>query len=154
MTSGLTRSWSTLMRTLYKCLLNTHRCRASTTSLGSLFQCLTILTVNKCFLLPSLTLPWHSSGLFPSGHRFQEQSSAPSPASTPQGAAESSEIASWPPPGQSRCSQPLFTSSGGALQTCHQLCCPLSDAFKYINMIIIVWGPELYAIVKMRLHKS
>lgn len=46
-----------LLRALSECPLNIDRHRVSTTSLGSLFQCLTTLMVQKCFLTPSLTLP-------------------------------------------------------------------------------------------------
>lgn len=42
------------MRSLSKQLLTTHGHGASTTSLGSLLQCLTTLTVNKCFLMSCL----------------------------------------------------------------------------------------------------
>ena len=45
---------------LSKCLLNADRVGASTTSLGSLSQCLTTPSVKKCFLLSSLNLPWCS----------------------------------------------------------------------------------------------
>lgn len=45
--SGLTKSYSMLLRALSKCLLSTDRHRVSITSLGSLFQCLIILTVNS-----------------------------------------------------------------------------------------------------------
>ena len=38
--------------------LNTPRDGDSTTSLGSLFQCLTTLSVKKFFLISSLNLPW------------------------------------------------------------------------------------------------
>ena len=40
------------------CLLNTSRDGDSTTSLGSLFQCWTTLSVKKFFLISSLNLPW------------------------------------------------------------------------------------------------
>jgi len=37
-----------------------NRLGASTTSLGSLFQGLTTLSVKKCFLVSRVILPWHS----------------------------------------------------------------------------------------------
>ena len=40
--------------------LNTYRDGDSTASLGSLFQCLTTLSVKKFFLISSLNLPWCS----------------------------------------------------------------------------------------------
>lgn len=39
--------------------------KAVTTSSGSLLQCLIALSVKKCFLMSSLTLPWHSFLSFP-----------------------------------------------------------------------------------------
>lgn len=43
---------------------------ASTTSLESRFQCLSILMIQKCFLMPSLTLPWNSFVPFLSCYQF------------------------------------------------------------------------------------
>lgn len=50
--SGLTKSYSILLRALSKCLLDTDKHGASTTSLRSLLQYLTTLMVNKCFPTP------------------------------------------------------------------------------------------------------
>ena len=44
---------------------NTSRDGHSTTSLGSLFQCLTTLSVKKFFPIPNLNLPWHNLRPFP-----------------------------------------------------------------------------------------
>ena len=49
-------SWSATS----KRFLNTSRDGDSTTFLDSLFQCLTILSVMKFFLIPNLNLPWHN----------------------------------------------------------------------------------------------
>ncbi|KAK4832220.1 hypothetical protein QYF61_021067, partial [Mycteria americana] len=46
-------------------LLNTSRDGNSTTSLGSLFQCLTTLSVNKFFLISNLNPPWCNLRPFP-----------------------------------------------------------------------------------------
>jgi len=46
-------------------LLNTSRDGDSTTYLGSLFQFLTALSVNKFFLISNLNLPWCNLRLFP-----------------------------------------------------------------------------------------
>ena len=56
-----------VLRALSKCLLSTDRLGASITSLGSLFQGLTTLSVKKCFLTSSLNLPGHSFEPFPGG---------------------------------------------------------------------------------------
>jgi len=45
--------------------LNTSRDGDSTTSLGSLFQCLTTLWTKILFLISSLNLPWHNLRPFP-----------------------------------------------------------------------------------------
>ncbi|XP_052650883.1 uncharacterized protein LOC128145174 [Harpia harpyja] len=52
---------------------------ASTTSPGNLFQCLTTLSVKKCFLMSSLNLPWRSFEPFPRILSLdpREKSSAP-----------------------------------------------------------------------------
>ena len=52
------------LRALSKCLFNTDRPGALTTSPGSLFQGLTTLWVTKCFLMSHLILPWCSFELF------------------------------------------------------------------------------------------
>jgi len=71
-----------LLRALSKYLLNTDGLGASTTSLESLFQCLTNLSVKKCFLMSSLNLLWHSFEPFPRvlslDHR-EKTSAPPSP---------------------------------------------------------------------------
>ncbi|KAK4829075.1 hypothetical protein QYF61_002019, partial [Mycteria americana] len=46
-------------------LLNTSRDGDSTTSLGSLLQCLTTLSVKTFFLISNLNLPWHNLRPFP-----------------------------------------------------------------------------------------
>ena len=53
------------LSTTYKQFLNTFRDGDSTTSLGSLFQCLTTFSVNKFFLMSNLNLPWHNLRPFP-----------------------------------------------------------------------------------------
>ena len=56
-TSELTKSQSTLLRASSKCLLTTDGLGAPTTSLGTLFQGLTTLSVKKHFLTSSLNPP-------------------------------------------------------------------------------------------------
>jgi len=48
-----------------KWFLITSRDGDSTTSLGSLFQCFTTLSVKKFFLISNLNLPWHNLRPFP-----------------------------------------------------------------------------------------
>ena len=45
---------------IYMFFWNTSRDRDSTTPLGSRFQCLTTLSVEKFFLISNLNLPWHN----------------------------------------------------------------------------------------------
>jgi len=53
------------LSTTSKRFLNTSRDGDSTTPLGSLFQCLTTLSVRKCFLISNLNSPWHNLRPFP-----------------------------------------------------------------------------------------
>jgi len=59
------KSQSTSVGALSKDLLLTDSQGASTTYLGSLFQCLTMLTAQKCFPKPSQTLPWQLCAVLP-----------------------------------------------------------------------------------------
>ena len=59
------------MRVLSKSLLNTYRHEASTSSLGTLIQCLTSLMVNF-FITSSLNILWHSFVPFPCILRITE----------------------------------------------------------------------------------
>lgn len=64
-----------------KCLLNSDKPGALTTSLGNLFQCLTTIVVKKCFQASSLNLPWHSFEPYPqvlSLDTWEKRSAAPS----------------------------------------------------------------------------
>ena len=53
------------LSTTSKWFLSTFRDGDSTTSLGSLFHCLTTLSVKKCFLISHLNLPWCNLRPFP-----------------------------------------------------------------------------------------
>jgi len=53
------------LSTTSKWFLNTSRDGHSTTSLGTPCQCLTTLSVKKCFLIFNLNLPWHNLRPFP-----------------------------------------------------------------------------------------
>lgn len=55
-TSGINKSYRTLLRALSKCLLNTDWHGTSTTSLGSMFQCLKTFMVQKCNFSSSYVL--------------------------------------------------------------------------------------------------
>jgi len=53
------------LSTTPKWFLDTFRDDDSTTSLGSLLQCLATLSVKKCFLISNLNLPWRNLRPFP-----------------------------------------------------------------------------------------
>ena len=54
-----------ILSTTSKCFLNTSRDSDSTTSLGSPFQCLTILLENRFFQISNLNLPWGNTRTVP-----------------------------------------------------------------------------------------
>lgn len=127
-----------LLRTLSKCILNNDRHRASTTSLENQFQCLSILMIQKCFLIPSLIVPWNSLVPFPSCHQF------------PRSRA-------WHPPllPHLRELQEATTSHLDllfsrlhwiCLQPHYQFCFLLLDAFKDLNISFVLQSPEKQAI--------
>lgn len=76
-----------VVKPLSKCLLDTDRPGALTMSLGSLFQCITTLSLKKHFLTTNLNVPWHTFEPFPHilSLDTREKRSAPSP---PQEAVE------------------------------------------------------------------
>lgn len=53
-----------MLRAFSKCLLNIDSLGASTTFLGSFFQCLTTILVKEGFLMYNINLPWCSFKLF------------------------------------------------------------------------------------------
>lgn len=82
-----------LLKALSHCVLNTDRCRAPTTCLGSLCQCLTTVMAQKCFPMPTPTLSCCSSVPFLSCHWCPGAESHTSLLFPAQGgAAESSEV--------------------------------------------------------------
>lgn len=81
---------------LSRYLLNTERSGA-TTSLGNVFQCLTILLVKNCFLMSSLNVSWHCCEPFLhtlfTGYQREEVSTSTS-TSLPQETVDSNKVAS------------------------------------------------------------
>lgn len=108
----------TQINALSKWLLNANKHEALTTFLESLFQCLTILIVNKHLLMPKLTFPGAASFHYHPAISSQEQSPGLPPALV---AAVSMQVTSQPPlphTGWSKCPQLIFT--GHAFQSCYQ----------------------------------
>ncbi|KAK4826066.1 hypothetical protein QYF61_005025 [Mycteria americana] len=99
----------------------------STTSLGSLFQCLTTLSVKKFFLISRLNLPWRNLRPFPLILSLVTWEKRPTPTSL----------------------QPPFRLNNPSslirllLQTLHQLCYPSLDTLQHLNVSLVVGGPKL-----------
>ncbi|KAK4823924.1 hypothetical protein QYF61_008310 [Mycteria americana] len=120
------------LSTSSKRLLNTSRDGDSTTSLGSLFQCLITLSVKKNFLISSLNLPWRNLRPFPlvlSLVTWEETDPHLTTASF----------------------QPLLIRL--LLQTLHQLRCPSLDTLQHLNVSLVVRGPKLNTVFEVRPHQ-
>ncbi|KAK4817702.1 hypothetical protein QYF61_026392 [Mycteria americana] len=116
----------------------------STTSRGSLFQCLTTLSVKKFFLISSLNLPWRNL------RRDRPHLSTPSF----QAVVESDEVSPQPPflqAEQPQVPQPLPISL--VLQTLPQLRCPSLDTLQPLNVSLGVGGPKLNTAFEVRPHQ-
>jgi len=135
------------MRALSLWLLNTDRHRVSTTSLGSLLQCLTTLIAQKCFPVPSLTLLWQPSAT-PIGARSRAWHLSAPP---PHKAAESSKVIFAPPPAWTAQVSSAF-SHRTHLPTLLSVLVPPLEAFKDSNTLFILWRPELHMMFKVRLY--
>lgn len=73
----------------------------------------------------------------------------------PQGAAENSEVTSWPSlvqTGQPECAQPLFTECALLLDTQSPSASFVSSSgsFQYFNVLFVFWKPNLHIVLKMR----
>ncbi|KAK4823949.1 hypothetical protein QYF61_008335 [Mycteria americana] len=120
--------------------LNTSRDGDSTTSLGSLFQCLITLSVKKNFLISSLNLPWRNLRPFPLVLSLV--------------GVESDKVSPQPPflqAKQPHFPQPLLIRL--VLQTLHQLRCPSLDTLQHLNVSLVVGGPKLNTVFKVRPHQ-
>lgn len=118
------------MRSLSKQLLTTGSHGASTTSLGSLFQCLTTLTVNKCFLMSCLLC---AISILPSAPSSRAQHS---PLTALQGAVRSALTLLF----SRQPNAPSIPQRTSCLQPCHQLCCPPLRVFKGLNTFLYCWA--------------
>ncbi|KAK4833077.1 hypothetical protein QYF61_027739 [Mycteria americana] len=150
-----------------KRLLNTSRDGDSTTSLGSLFQCLITLSVKKNFLISSLNLPWRNLRPFPlvlslvqaiSSHPITcylgEETDPHLSTTSFQGVVESDKVSPQPPflqAKQPQFPQPLLIRL--LLQTLHQLRCPSLDSLQHLNVSLVVRGPKLNTGFEVRPHQ-
>ncbi|KAK4811354.1 LOW QUALITY PROTEIN: hypothetical protein QYF61_027583 [Mycteria americana] len=65
------------------------------------------------------------------------------------GAVESNEVNPQPPFLQNKqAKSPQLLLIGHAFQPFHQLCCPPLDAFKDLNILLKLWGPELHTVLQ------
>ncbi|KAK4825522.1 LOW QUALITY PROTEIN: hypothetical protein QYF61_000035, partial [Mycteria americana] len=135
--------------------LNTSRDGDSTTSLGSLFQCLITLSVKKNFLISSLNLPWRNLRPFPLVLSLVTWEKTPTPPLyNLLSVVESDEVSPQPPflqAKQSQLPQPLLIRL--LLQTLHQLPCPSLHTLQYLNIPLVVGGPKLNTVFEVRPHQ-
>ncbi|KAK4824542.1 LOW QUALITY PROTEIN: hypothetical protein QYF61_016146, partial [Mycteria americana] len=136
--------------------LNSFRDGDSTTSLGSLFQCLTTLSVKKFFLISNLNLAWHNLRPFPLILSLVTWEKRPTPTSLPNllSVVESDKVSPEPPllqAKQPQFPQPLLIRL--LLQTLHQLRCPSLDTLQHLNVSLVVRGPKLNTVFKVRPHQ-
>ncbi|KAK4815747.1 LOW QUALITY PROTEIN: hypothetical protein QYF61_006785 [Mycteria americana] len=117
----------------------------STTSLGSLVQCLITLSVKKNFLISSLNLPWRNLRPFPLVLSLVTWEKRPTPPLyNLLSVVESNKVSPQTPflqPKQSQLPQPLPISL--VLQTLPQLRCPSLDTLQPLNVSLVVGGPKL-----------
>ncbi|KAK4828611.1 hypothetical protein QYF61_000063 [Mycteria americana] len=141
------------LSTSSKRLLNTSRDGDSTTSLGSLFQCLITPSVKKNFLISSLNLPWCNLRPFPLVLSLVTWEKRPTPTSF-QGVVESDKVSPQPPFLQAKQSQlPQLLLIRLLLQTLHQLRCPSLDTLQHLNVSLVVGDPKLNTVFEVRPHQ-
>ena len=132
------------LSTTSKWLLNTIRDGDSTTLSGSLFQCLTTLSVKKFFLISNVNFPWCNLRPFPlvQSPVTSEINSAHT-VITFQALEESSKVSPQPPLPLTK--QLQFLQSllvGHILQALHKPCCP-SSAIVLPSDLVILLGISL-----------
>ncbi|KAK4827249.1 hypothetical protein QYF61_015696 [Mycteria americana] len=136
------------LSTSSKRLLNTSREGDSTTSLGSLVQCLITLTYKP----PLAQLEAISSR--PIARFLGEETDTHLATASFQGVVESNKVSPQPPflqAKQPQFPQPLLT--GLVLQTLHQLRCPSLDTLQPLNVSLVVRGPKLNTGFEVRPHQ-
>ncbi|KAK4830944.1 hypothetical protein QYF61_014403 [Mycteria americana] len=130
-----------------------HRDGDSTTSLGSLFQCFTTLSLKKLFLILNLNLPWCNLRpfllvlLLVSGRRDRHPPRY-------NLLSESDKVSPQPPflqAKQPQLPQPLLIRL--LLQTLHQLRCPSLDTLQHLNVSLVVRSPKLNTGFEVRPHQ-
>ncbi|KAK4825477.1 LOW QUALITY PROTEIN: hypothetical protein QYF61_027632 [Mycteria americana] len=124
--------------------LNTCMDGDSTTSLGSLFQCLTTLSVKKFSLISNLNLPQRNLKPFPLVLWLLGEETDPHLSTTSfQVVVETNKVSPQPPflqTKQPQFPQPLLIRL--VLQTLHQLRCPSLDTLQHLNVSLVVRSPK------------
>ncbi|KAK4812358.1 LOW QUALITY PROTEIN: hypothetical protein QYF61_018808 [Mycteria americana] len=127
----------------------------STTSLGSLFQCLTTLLMKKFFLTSNLNLPWCNLRPFPLVLWLVTWEKRPTPPLyNLLSVVESSKFSPHTPflqAKQPQFPQPLPISL--VLQTLPQLRCSSLDTLQPPNVSLVVRGPKLNTVVEVQPHQ-
>lgn len=136
-TSELIKSYSTLIKALFKCLLSIDGHGALITAPGRLFRHLTTLTINKYFLVPRLTLPWQycAMTILPTVPRNRPGTSLCFP--LPQGVAGTTEVTSFLLFSRLGNLSVLSLLTGHAFLPSYLLCCLPMNTFKDYTIIFI-----------------
>ncbi|KAK4820813.1 hypothetical protein QYF61_007207 [Mycteria americana] len=126
----------------------------STTSLGSMFQCLTTLSV-KFFLIPNLNVSRRNLRPFPLVLSLVTWKKRPTPTSLQPPFRQSAIKVSPQPPllqaKQPQLPQPLLIRL--QLQTLHQLRCPSLHTLQHLNVFLVVGGPKLNTVFEVQPHQ-
>ncbi|KAK4826321.1 hypothetical protein QYF61_007406 [Mycteria americana] len=126
--------------------LNVSRDGASTTSLGNLLQCFTILIVKNFFFISSLSLP--SFSLKTSLLVLLQQSLLKILKGHSKVSLESSLLQAEQP----QVSQPVFI--GEVFHPSDHFCGPLLDPFQQVHVFPVLRTPELDAVLQVGSHQS
>ncbi|KAM9656645.1 uncharacterized protein ACIBXB_008917 isoform 1-T1 [Morphnus guianensis] len=137
--------------------LNTSRDGESTTSLGSLFQCLTTLSVKKFFLKiqsKPLFLQLEAISSCPISRHLTEETSNHLTTTSFQVVVESDKVSPQPPflqTKQPQFPQPLLIRL--VLQAPHQLGGPSLDTLQQLKVFPVVRGPKLNTVLEVQPHQ-
>ncbi|KAK4829388.1 LOW QUALITY PROTEIN: hypothetical protein QYF61_003728 [Mycteria americana] len=124
----------------------------STTSLGSLCQCLTTLSMKTFFPISNLNLPWHNLKPLPLSYGLLlGRRDRPPPLYNLLSVVESNMVSPQPPFLQAK--QPQFPQLLLIRLTLHQLRCPSLDTLQHLNVSLVVRGPKLNTGLEVRPHQ-
>ncbi|KAK4828307.1 LOW QUALITY PROTEIN: hypothetical protein QYF61_025319 [Mycteria americana] len=135
---------------------NISRDGVPTTSLGNLFQCLTILILENFFLISNLNLPSFSLKPLTLVLSLHALVKSPSPAFLPP-AGTGRLLEGLPEPSllqaeQPQLSQPVFI--GEVLQHPYHLCGPPLGSLQQVHVLLMLGAPQLNTVLQVGSHKS